>query len=250
MNAHILSFIQKDTNDLLNWRAGYSLLKSYAHRSTNAMIDVLHSSNVFPLITEPTAATDKTATLIDHILANFDIHTSHMQKDLCNFISNQYFFLTVCHTMTNNTASIKRNMSPINIMRFINEVKNQNWQFVLNEIESQTAYNRLHEMISSKYSGYFPYRKIAKKNIIEINPGCQLHPRNQSNENNYMLLATMWVYCFRMPLYMWGYVFLVCPFSVWWLREYIYLVYYPLFRVRSWNNGVRCMSFCILIGTN
>ena len=24
--------------------------------------------------------------------------------------------------------------------------------------------------------------------------------------------------------------------------------YYPLFRVRSWNNGVRCMSFCILIG--
>ena len=22
--------------------------------------------------------------------------------------------------------------------------------------------------------------------------------------------------------------------------------YYPLYRVRSWNNGVRCMSFCIL----
>ena len=25
--------------------------------------------------------------------------------------------------------------------------------------------------------------------------------------------------------------------------------YYPLFRVRSWNNGVRCMSFYILMGT-
>ena len=24
--------------------------------------------------------------------------------------------------------------------------------------------------------------------------------------------------------------------------------YYPLFRVMSWNNGVRCMSFYILIG--
>ena len=23
--------------------------------------------------------------------------------------------------------------------------------------------------------------------------------------------------------------------------------YYPLFRVRSWNNGLRCMSFCILL---
>ena len=26
--------------------------------------------------------------------------------------------------------------------------------------------------------------------------------------------------------------------------------YYPLFRVRLWNNGVRCMSFCILILLN
>ena len=25
--------------------------------------------------------------------------------------------------------------------------------------------------------------------------------------------------------------------------------YYPLFRVRSWNNGVRCMTFCILMTT-
>ena len=26
------------------------------------------------------------------------------------------------------------------------------------------------------------------------------------------------------------------------------MIYYPLFRIRSWNNGVRCRSFCILIG--
>ena len=44
----------------------------------------------------------------------------------------------------------------------------------------------------------------------------------------------------------------------WWLREYIALSYYhhqigsmnyyPLFRVRSWNNGMRCMSLHILMG--
>ena len=58
----------------------------------------------------------------------------------------------------------------------------------------------------------------------------------------------------------WVCVFSVDPFSLWWLREYIYIYtlsyyhhrngsmnYYPLFRVRSWNNGVCCMSFCILI---
>ena len=55
-------------------------------------------------------------------------------------------------------------------------------------------------------------------------------------------------------------MFSVYPFLLWWLREYIYIYtlsyyhhqigsmnYYPLFRVRSWNNGVRCMSFYILI---
>ena len=51
---------------------------------------------------------------------------------------------------------------------------------------------------------------------------------------------------------MWACVFSVDPFPSWWLREYTYLScyhhqigsmnYYPLFRVRSWNNGMRCMS--------
>ena len=55
-------------------------------------------------------------------------------------------------------------------------------------------------------------------------------------------------------------MFSVYPISSWWLREYIALSYYhhqigsmnyhPLFRVRSWNNGMRCMSLYILIGYN
>ena len=52
-------------------------------------------------------------------------------------------------------------------------------------------------------------------------------------------------------------MFSVYPIPSWWLREYIALSYYhhqigsmnyhPLFRVRSWNNGMRCMSLYILI---
>ena len=56
---------------------------------------------------------------------------------------------------------------------------------------------------------------------------------------------------------MWGCMFSVYPFLLWWLRKYIYTLsyyhhqigsmnYYPLSRVRSWNNGVCCMSFYIL----
>ena len=52
-------------------------------------------------------------------------------------------------------------------------------------------------------------------------------------------------------------MFSVYPVPSWWLREYIALSYYhhqigsvnyyPLFRIKSWNNGMRCMSLYILI---
>ena len=47
-----------------------------------------------------------------------------------------------------------------------------------------------------------------------------------------------------------GCVFSVYPLPLWWLREYIYFVLLSSsnrkYRVRSWNNGVRCMSIYIL----
>ena len=55
----------------------------------------------------------------------------------------------------------------------------------------------------------------------------------------------------------WGCVFSVYPFpcddweDIYTLSDNHHQIasmnYYPLFRVRSWNNCVRCMSFCILI---
>ena len=58
--------------------------------------------------------------------------------------------------------------------------------------------------------------------------------------------------------YKWGCVFSVYPLPLWWLREYIYILSYyhhqigsmnycPLFRVRSWNNGVHCMFSIFLM---
>ena len=63
---------------------------------------------------------------------------------------------------------------------------------------------------------------------------------------------------FSYPLFnLWGCMFTVYPTPSWYMREYIALSYYhhqignmnycPLFRVRSWNNGMRCMSLYILM---
>ena len=138
-------------------------LKSDAHISTNSLIDVLYlySNNVCPIITKPIRVTNKSATLFNHILTNnFDVNARHFQEILCNSISDHYAFLYIaCNTMMNNTALIKRNMSYRNMIKFINEMKTQNGQCVLNEIDPQTAYSRFREIISSKYNSYFPYRK-------------------------------------------------------------------------------------------
>ena len=67
-----------------------------------------------------------------------------------------------------------------------------------------------------------------------------------------------WAYSLSYPLFnIWGCMFWVYPILSWWLREYIALScyhhqigsmnYYPLFRVRSWNNCMGCMSLYILM---
>ena len=66
-----------------------------------------------------------------------------------------------------------------------------------------------------------------------------------------------WAYSLKYPLFnIWGCMFSVYPIPSWWLREYIALSYhhhqigsmnyYPFFRARSWNNGMRSMSLYIL----
>ena len=174
--SDILNTIQKEKKIFyLTGDLNIDFLKSDIHTSTSSLIDAFYSNNVFPLITKPTRVTDKTATLIDHILTNnFDVNASHIQGILCNSISDHYaVFHIACNTMMNDSLNdnevIKRNMSHRNIMRFINEMKNQNWQSVLNESDSQTAYSKFHEIISSNFSACFPYRKMAKKYRNKLN---------------------------------------------------------------------------------
>ena len=51
------------------------------------------------------------------------------------------------------------------------------WQVVLNEADMQSAYNKFHEVISTKYNASFPYRKISKK-YLKKNLGDQQLRKN------------------------------------------------------------------------
>ena len=50
-----------------------------------------------------------------------------------------------------------------NITKFISEMNMVDWQFVLTETDTQSAYSKFYEVISTKYNVCFPYRKISKK---------------------------------------------------------------------------------------
>ena len=51
--------------------------------------------------------------------------------------------------------------------------------------------------------------------------------------------------CFHLMTSSWYVTLAVISYRIICLRHYIFYIYYPLFRARSWNNGVRCMSFYI-----
>ena len=67
------------------------LLKHEKHRPTSDFVDILYANNMFQLIVKPTRVIDKSATQIDHIMANnFDVYSTHKQGILISSNSDHY----------------------------------------------------------------------------------------------------------------------------------------------------------------
>ena len=137
-------------------------LKADDHRATGELLDVSYCKNAFPLITKPTRVTSTTATLIDHILANnFVDDMMHIHGISYTSISdhNAVFHVTwnakTEHAKT-DMPLLERNMGQRNITKFISEMNMVDWQFVLTETDTQSAYSKFHEVISTKYHACGP----------------------------------------------------------------------------------------------
>ena len=147
-------------------------LKSDDHKSTGALLDVLYSYNVFPLITKPTRVTEKTATLIDHIWTNnFDVDTNHIQGILCTSMTDHYAIFHIAGNISHDNIvkdlpNLRRDIGQKNIKKFIDEMKIISWQSVLDENNTHLAYSKFHEIVSSKYNACFPLKKISKQYYV------------------------------------------------------------------------------------
>ena len=123
------------------------LLKHEEHRPTSDFVDILYANNMFPLIVKPARVTDKSATLIDHIMTNnSDIYSRHKQGILMSSISDHYALFHIARNAQfqpsiSKCKTLKRDMSHQNVQRFVNELKIVNWNQVLECDNAQLAYS-------------------------------------------------------------------------------------------------------------
>ena len=143
------------------------LLKHEEHRPTSDFVDILYANNMFPLIVKPTRVTDKSVTLIDHIMTNnFDVFSRHKQGILMSSISDHYAIFHIAgnaqfQPSVSNHKTLMRDMRHRNIQKFVHEMKIVNWNQVLECDDAQLAYTTFHAMISEKYNKCFPLRKFS-----------------------------------------------------------------------------------------
>ena len=146
-------------------------LKCDTHKHTSDFLDMIYTHGVFPLITKPTRVTETSATLIDHILTNnFDIHSHHVQGILCTSISDHY---SIFHIATNaqrvagkhnsGPPKLTRNYTKKNIEKFVNELRNTNWDNIMLLDDVKTAYSTFQSKISHIYDSCFPMKPMSKQ---------------------------------------------------------------------------------------
>ena len=121
---------------------------------------------MFPLIVKPTRVTDKSATLIDHIMTNmFDVYSRHQQGILISSISGHYAMFHITgnaqiQPWVSNCTTLKRDMSHRNIQKFVHEMKMVKWNQALESDDAQLAYINFHAIISDKYNECLQLRKF------------------------------------------------------------------------------------------
>jgi hypothetical protein len=144
-----------------------NLLNCNSHPPTQAFLDLLLSFSFRPLINMPTRITENTSTLIDNIFAN-ELLLDHFSGILYTDISDH---LPVFTMLSQNvsvqkekvTFKYKRKFLDSDKIKFENDILNESWQFILDEIDPNLAYNAFANKIKFLYDKYFPKVKFKIK---------------------------------------------------------------------------------------
>ena len=110
-----------------------------------------------PLINKPTRITAYSSTSNDNIFTN-DLDYKHKSGIVITDISDHLPIITSCNSIkklcTSSLRSYKRNM--LNKDKFIEEVKNTDWDFITNSIDVNGSYNNFIDLILNTLDRHCP----------------------------------------------------------------------------------------------
>ena len=143
------------------------LLKFQTHDKTNEFLDSLFASSYLPLITKPTRITDYSATLIDNIFCNNPAHHNVISGLLNTDISDHQPIFSLIQSNMNKQQRegqlYQRVFTQNNLSIFKDKIARQDWTFVFDEIDTQTAYSSFLDTIKTAYNEAFPLQLVKSK---------------------------------------------------------------------------------------
>jgi hypothetical protein len=149
------------------------LLKFEQHEKTRALLENSFTNGFLELISLPTRVTNTSATLIDHFYTN-DTNCNYDSSIILSEISDHF---PLCNIILEKEREVKnvyfytQNFSEENITSFKQEMSMVDWNFVLNQNETQSAYENFYEKFNESYQRHFPHRKVKfNKNIHNVEP--------------------------------------------------------------------------------
>ena len=135
------------------------LIKSNTHKETSDFLDNMISNDLFPKITVPTRITHTSATLIDHIYTN-NKHPSTivgtLKTDISDHFSNFIFYKWTPSKVRPKFITY-RNCSQTAIHNLNNALEETNWTSILNDTDTETAYDKFLDKYSSLQNQHLPF---------------------------------------------------------------------------------------------
>jgi len=139
------------------------LLKFSINQRISDYLDLLFSFGSLQIVTKPTRCTDNLATLIDHIITNYNCE-SFLTNILTCKISDHF---PVLHFTESKKQTVEpksfssRDFSNEKLTNFQNVLATINWNFFSEEPDAQSAYNSFSDVFNNLYNLHFPV--ITKK---------------------------------------------------------------------------------------
>jgi len=146
------------------------LLKCSSNKFVSQYVDILMSFGFLQLILKPTRIANNSATLIDHVLTNV-LPNSCQTFILCNPISDHLPILhqigVIKETKKGPEMLESRNFSDQNFNAFRTALINYSWNAVLQNQDTQSAFDSFFRVFSELYNIFFPIQ------IQKFNPNKQ-----------------------------------------------------------------------------